>query len=106
MDAGTYPVSLVRMVAKERPSRVHAVAQWTGGVDHALAATIEFASGLLAQISCSFATSVQRQALIAGTAGTIQTPFLNHPPLDRPAELLLKRGVGRTRISSGSRRPR
>jgi predicted dehydrogenase len=94
MDAGTYPVSLVRMVAKERPSRVHAVAHWSGGVDHALAATIEFSSGLLAQISCSFSTSVHRQALIAGTGGVIQTPFLNHPPLDRPAELLVKRGVG------------
>jgi xylose dehydrogenase (NAD/NADP) len=93
MDAGTYPVSLVRMVAKERPSRVHAVARWSGGVDHALAATIEFASGVLAQISCSFSTSVHRQALIAGTGGVIQTPFLNHPPLDRPAQLLLKRGV-------------
>jgi xylose dehydrogenase (NAD/NADP) len=93
MDAGAYPVSLARMVAKERPSRVHAVAHWTGGVDHALAATIEFGSGLLAQISCSFSTSVHRQALIAGTGGVIQTPFLNHPPLDRPAELLVKRGV-------------
>jgi predicted dehydrogenase len=93
MDAGSYPVSLVRMVAKERPARVHAVAQWAGGVDHALAATIELESGLLAQISCSFSTSVHRQALIAGTGGVIQTPFLNHPPLDRPAELLVKRGV-------------
>src|ERR1700716_4370784 len=52
MDAGAYPVSLARMVAKERPSRVHAVAHWAGGVDHALAATIEFESGLLAPISC------------------------------------------------------
>jgi xylose dehydrogenase (NAD/NADP) len=93
MDAGAYPVSLVRMLARERPSQVHAVAHWVGGVDHALAATIEFESGVLAQISCSFCTSVHRQALIAGTGGVIQTPFLNHPPLDRPAELLVKRGV-------------
>jgi xylose dehydrogenase (NAD/NADP) len=94
MDAGAYPVSLVRMVAKERPSRVHAVAHWAGGVDHALVASIEFASGLLAQISCSFATSVHRHALIAGTGGVIQTAFANHPPLNRPAQLLVKRGVG------------
>jgi xylose dehydrogenase (NAD/NADP) len=93
MDVGAYPVSLVQMVARERPARVHAVAHWSGGVDHALAATMEFESGLLAQISCSFSTSVHRQALIAGTGGVIQTPFLNHPPMDRPAELLLKRGV-------------
>jgi xylose dehydrogenase (NAD/NADP) len=93
MDVGTYPVSLTRMVAKERPTRVHAAAHWAGGVDHAVAATIEFQSGLLAQIFCSFSTSVHRQALIAGTGGVIQTPFPNHPPLDRPAELLVKRGI-------------
>jgi predicted dehydrogenase len=93
MDAGTYPVSLIRMAAQERPSRVHAVAHWTNGVDRALAATIEFNSGLLAQVTSSFSTSVHRQALIAGTDGVIQTPFLNHPPLNRPAEFLLKRGI-------------
>jgi D-xylose 1-dehydrogenase (NADP+, D-xylono-1,5-lactone-forming) len=94
MDAGTYPVSLVRMVAKERPARVQAVAQWADGVDRALAATIEFESGLLAQISCSFSTSVHRQALIAGDVGVVQTAYLNHPPINRPAEFLLKRGIG------------
>jgi predicted dehydrogenase len=94
MDAGTYPVSLICMAAKQRPSRVHAVAHWTHGVDSALAATLEFNSGLLAQVTSSFATSVHRHALIAGTGGVIQTPFLNHPPLDRPAEFLVKRGVG------------
>jgi len=93
MDAGTYPVSLVRMVARETPTRVHAVAHWAGGVDRALAATIEFESGLLAQICSSFATSVHRQALIVGDVGVIQTPFLNHPPADSPAEFLLKRGI-------------
>jgi xylose dehydrogenase (NAD/NADP) len=94
MDAGTYPVSLICMAAKERPVRVSAVAHWAHGVDAALAATLEFKSGLLAQVTSSFATSVHRYALIAGTQGVIQTPFLNHPPLDRPAEFLLKRGVG------------
>jgi len=54
MDAGSYPVSLVRMVAKKRPSRVTAVAHWTDtGVDRTLVATIEFASGLLAQIAAA-----------------------------------------------------
>jgi D-xylose 1-dehydrogenase (NADP+, D-xylono-1,5-lactone-forming) len=94
LDAGTYPVSLVRMVARERPSRVHAVARWEGDVDRSLAATIEFESGLLAQIASSFDTSVHRQALIAGDEGVIQSPFMNHPPLDRPAEIMVKRGTG------------
>ncbi len=57
MDAGCYPVSLVRTVAGERPRRVHAVAKWApSGVDLTLLASLEFPSGLLAQISCSFAT--------------------------------------------------
>jgi D-xylose 1-dehydrogenase (NADP+, D-xylono-1,5-lactone-forming) len=94
MDAGTYPVSLICMAARERPARVHAVALWEHGVDRALAATLEFGSGLLAQVTSSFSTSVHRQALIAGTAGIIQTPFANHPPLGRAAEFLIKRGAG------------
>ena len=94
MDAGTYPVSLICMAAKERPARVSAVAHWAHGVDIALAATLEFKSGTLAQVTSSFSTSLHRFALIAGTDGVIQTSFLNHPPLERPAEFLLKRGVG------------
>jgi predicted dehydrogenase len=93
MDAGTYPVSLIIMAARERPARVSAVAHWKDGVDHALAATLEFKSGLLAQVTSSFSTSVQRFALLAGTQGAIQTQFLNHPPAGRPAEFFVKRGI-------------
>jgi D-xylose 1-dehydrogenase (NADP+, D-xylono-1,5-lactone-forming) len=92
MDVGTYPVSLVRMIAKARPTRVHAVAQWTmSGVDGALAATLEFASGLFAQITCSFGTCVHRQALIAGSHGVIQTTYLNHTT---PPDAVLRLRVG------------
>ena len=94
MDAGTYPVSLVRWLAGERPNRVYATAQWHAtGVDQTLIASLEHRSGLMAQISCSFTTGVHRQALIAGTDGVIQTTYLNTPPLDRPAVLQLKRGT-------------
>jgi xylose dehydrogenase (NAD/NADP) len=93
MDAGTYPVSLIIMAARERPARVSGVAHWKDGVDHALAATLEFESGLLAQVTSSFSTSVHRFALLAGSLGVIQTPFLNHPPAGRPAEFLVKRGI-------------
>jgi xylose dehydrogenase (NAD/NADP) len=95
MDAGVYPVSLARMVAKERPSRVSAFAQWTdSGVDRTLVATIEFPSGLLAQIGCSFATAVHRQALIAGSDGVLQTTFVNNPTPATPPTLHLRRGKG------------
>lgn len=93
MDAGTYPVSLIILAAQAAPTRVSAVAHWEHDVDRALAATLEFKSGLLAQITSSFSTSVHRFALIAGTQGVIQTQFQNQLPLDRPAEFLIKRGI-------------
>jgi D-xylose 1-dehydrogenase (NADP+, D-xylono-1,5-lactone-forming) len=72
MDAGCYPVSLVRTIAGERPSRVHAMAKWAPScVDLTMLGSIEFPSGLLAQISCSFATLRHRHAYIAGDAGSI-----------------------------------
>jgi predicted dehydrogenase len=95
MDVGSYPVSLARMVAKEGPSRVSALAKWTAtGVDRTLVATIEFPGGLLAQISCSFDTAVHRQALIAGTEGILQTTFYNNPSPAAPPILRLQRGKG------------
>src|SRR4030095_4436897 len=56
MDAGSYPISLMRMIAGERPVRVHAMARMAeSGVDRTVVGSLEFASGMLAQISCSFA---------------------------------------------------
>jgi predicted dehydrogenase len=101
MDIGTYPVSLVRMVAKARPIRVHAVAKWTdGGVDRALAATLVFASGLFAQITCSFGTCVHRQALIAGSNGVIQTTYLNHTTAPSQAVLNVRVGTDKDAVDS------
>lgn len=93
LDVGSYAVSLVRMVAGERPTHVTACARWAAsGVDLTMVATLEFASGLLAQISCSFATAYHRHALIAGENGSIETTYLNHPPLGGPPLLTIKRG--------------
>jgi D-xylose 1-dehydrogenase (NADP+, D-xylono-1,5-lactone-forming) len=96
MDVGSYCVSLARIVAKERPSRVSASASWTnGGVDRTLMATMEFPNGLLAQIGSSFATALHRQALIIGTDGILQTTFYNNPSPIAPPVLQLMRGKGR-----------
>jgi predicted dehydrogenase len=95
MFEAVYPVSLVRMLAQERPSRVTAWAQWTNtGVDRTLVGTLEFPSGLLAQISGSFATCVHRQALIAGSEGVLQTTFVNNPTTANPPVMHLRRGSG------------
>jgi xylose dehydrogenase (NAD/NADP) len=96
MDVGSYCVSLARIIAGERPARVSASASWTeGGVDRTLVATIEFPSGLLAQIGSSFATALHRQALIMGADGILQTTFYNNPSPIAPPVLQLMRGKGR-----------
>jgi predicted dehydrogenase len=96
LDAGSYPVSLVRIAVGERPNRVSAIARfYKPDVDRTLMATLEFPGGALAQISCSFTVGNHRHAVIAGDDGVVETTFLNHdrsgPPL-----LQLKRGRAST----------
>jgi xylose dehydrogenase (NAD/NADP) len=94
-DAGCYPVSLVRTVAGERPRRVQAMAQWSeSGVDRSLIASIEFPSGALAQISCSFATARHRNAQIVGDQGSIVTTYYNDTSAAFPPVLDVRRGTG------------
>jgi predicted dehydrogenase len=100
MDVGAYPVSLARMVARSRPTRVHAVAHWSSGVDRTLAATLQFAGGLFAQINCSFSTCLHRQALLAGSNGVIQTTYLNHTSSASEAALQMRIGTGRDAVHS------
>ena len=93
MDAGSYAVSFALLAAGECPSRVHAVARWADtGVDNILAGTLEFPSGIIAQVSASFAACYHRDALIAGEKGTIETAYLNHPPIGGPASIKVRRG--------------
>jgi predicted dehydrogenase len=95
MDAGCYPVSLVRGVAGERPTRVQAMAKWAeSGVDLSLVASLEFPSGLLAQISSSFATIRHRHAFIAGDNGSIATTYFNDTSAMFPPLLEVRRGNG------------
>jgi xylose dehydrogenase (NAD/NADP) len=107
MDVGVYPVSLIRIVARQRPARVHAVADWmpsdqsgAEGVDNALAGTLEFTGGLLAQVTCSFNSALHRQALIVGSEGVIQTTYPNHTSAERPGTLNLRKGSGATAVDS------
>jgi predicted dehydrogenase len=93
-DAGSYAVSLVRIAAGTRPTRVQALAQYdSNGVDRTMIASLEFADGALAQVSCSFATAFHRDASIGGDKGVIETNYLNHPPASGPAVLQIRRSV-------------
>lgn len=95
MDAGSYPISLVRVIAGERPVRVHAMARMAeSGVDRTVVGSLEFASGLLAQISCSFATARHRRAFIVGDAGSIETTYYNDTSAAMPPVVNIRRGVG------------
>jgi D-xylose 1-dehydrogenase (NADP+, D-xylono-1,5-lactone-forming) len=101
MDVGVYPVSLIRIAAKQKPVRVRAVAHWApaggrngAGVDRVLAATLEFSGGLIAQLTCSFESAQHRQALIIGSGGVIQTTFLNHTSAEQPGVLRVRTGGG------------
>jgi predicted dehydrogenase len=100
MDVGVYPVSLARMIAGVRPTRVHALARWAGGVDRTLAATLQFANGLIAQINCSFDTGPNRQALIVGAKGVIETTYLNHASSAQQAVLRLRLGTDKDAVES------
>ena len=94
MDAGSYPVSLVRMIAGERPLRVHAMARFAdSGVDRSLIGSIDFPGGVLAQISCSFGTARHRHATIIGDAGSIETTFYNDTSDKLPAQIVIKRSI-------------
>lgn len=92
LDAGCYPVSLIRQITGDRPIRVTATAQWHRGVDQTLAATLRFANGTLAQVSCSFATGLIRTAMIAGSDGIIETDYSNHTIRSAAPSFSLRRG--------------
>ena len=93
LDAGSYPVSLIRYLAGELPTRVSASATWTAsGVDGTLIANLVFPDGLLAQASCAFGTGIYRRALVACEGGVIRTDFLNHLTAAEPGLLDIGRG--------------
>ena len=95
MDAGSYPVSLVRTIAGCAPRRVSAMSRWgPSGVDLTTLASMDFADGLLAQVSCTFATARHRHAFVAGDAGSIATTYYNDTSAAFPPLLEVRRGTG------------
>lgn len=98
LDAGSYPVSLVCVVMGEAPLRVHASPVWSAegadaGVDLSMLATLEFAGNRSAQFSCAMNVANHRHATIMGTAGTIETEYLNHTSAEVPNLLRVRRGM-------------
>ena len=105
LDAGSYALSLIRLVMGGAPERVLADASWSdSGVDIATMATLYYADGRRAQLSCAMNAANHRRATIIGATGTIETEYLNHTS-DRaggdergylPSELRIRRGTANT----------
>jgi predicted dehydrogenase len=94
LDAGTYSMSMLRLIAGERPKRVMASARFTqSGVDQTVAAMVEFPSGLIGQVSSSMSAAFHRNAFIVGESGVIETNYSNHAPPEGKLTLRIKRGV-------------
>ena len=105
LDAGSYALSLIRLVMGCAPQRVHADATWAEtGVDISLMATLHYADGRRAQLSCAMNAANHRRATIMGTKGTIETEYLNHtseqagghPYGYQPSQLRIRRGIANT----------
>ena len=101
LDAGSYTLSMIRLVMGEAPQFVVAHATYADtGVDISLMATLLYADGRRAQLSCAMDVANHRRATIMGTAGTIETEYLNHtsdgpghPWGYLPSELRVRRGT-------------
>ena len=105
LDAGSYVASLIRLVMGTAPERVHADATWAdSGVDIRMMATLHYADGRRAQLSCAMDAANHRRATIVGSAGTIETEFLNHTGTPAgsspfgylPSQLRVRRGTANT----------
>jgi predicted dehydrogenase len=105
LDAGSYPLSLIRLVMGTAPARVLADARWADtGVDVGMTALLHFADGRQATMTCAMDTANQRRATIAGSLGTIETEYLNHtapstqghPHGYQPSALRVRRGTANT----------
>ena len=94
LDAGSYALSLIRLVMGEAPVRVVAYPRWAAsGVDISLMATLFYADGRTAQLSCAMDVANHRRAVIMGTGGTMETEYLNHTSAQVSSSLRIRRGT-------------
>ncbi len=101
LDAGSYPLSLIRLMMGSAPQSVHAVATCADSdVDISLMATLIYADRRRAQLSCAMDGANHRMATIVGPQGTI-TEYLNHTSRKThghpygyvPSQLRVRRGI-------------
>jgi predicted dehydrogenase len=101
LDAGSYPLSLIRLVMGCAPERVLAHANWAAtGVDISLMATLFYTDSRSAQMSCAMNAANHRRATIVGSHGTVETEYLNHTSDSHthpwgylPSQLRVRQGI-------------
>jgi predicted dehydrogenase len=94
-DAGAYPLSLIRLAMGCKPIRVlaHPSMDTASGVDIAMMATLFYADGRMAQMSCAMNVANERHAVIMGTNGTLETEYINHAGVPLPSAMRIRRGT-------------
>ena len=101
LDAGSYPLSLIRLIMGCAPTHVSAHATWADtGVDISMMATLFYPEGRTAQMSCAMNTANHRRATIVGSHGTVETEYLNHTSGSHthawgylPSQLRMRQGI-------------
>lgn len=105
LDAGSYATSFIRLVMACAPKRVMAASEWTSsGVDISTSAVLEFSGDRMATLSCAMNTANHRRGTVCGTAGTIETEYLNHTSTQAlghpygylPSQMRVRRGTANT----------
>ena len=93
-DVGCYGVSTARLFAAGEPRKSQAFAHFgDNGVDRSLLASLEFPTGVLATIDCSFEQPFRCAYELVGTRGVIEVPDAYLPPTNgKPTALL--RAIG------------
>jgi predicted dehydrogenase len=75
LDVGSYGVNAARYFLDEEPLRALAFGTLAeSGVDSSVSGVLEFPSGALAQVQCSFASAPHQELDITGTLGVITIP--------------------------------
>lgn len=91
-DIGCYGVNASRLFAGEEPSGIQARARfWPTGADMTMQIALQFPSGVLANIDCSFEAPYRCEVELVGTKGSMVLPQAFLPPDE--AVLLVRRGT-------------
>jgi predicted dehydrogenase len=81
-DVGCYPISFARYITGQEPVAVTGQIHWhANGVDDLAVATMEFPSGVLAQVNCSFILPLRRYYEVVGSEGSLVVPRRAYNPI-------------------------